>query len=296
MTSPKWAKKVGLRVGTIPASTPRLTRERLVELKKAGIGQIALSLDGADAEGHDGFRCVPGSYDKVMEGARWARDEAIPLQINTVFADWNFDQFDAIADLVDSLGVVFWEVFFLVPTGRGATLDGCLSEQYEQLFAKLYARSLKVSFIIKVTEGPHYRRYVAQQQKAARQAHPGVEVPAPVTTRRAGMGISRTYPGVNAGKGFCFVDHVGEVYPSGFLPLEAGSVRDRSIIDIYRNHPLFLSLRDPDLLGGKCGVCSYRNICGGSRARAYAVTGDHLAEEPCCAYEPEFDKAFSAVS
>jgi radical SAM protein len=286
-----YAKKIGLRAGTIPASTPRLTRERIQSLKAAGIDQLALSLDGATAASHDGFRRVPGSFEKVMEAARWIKEEGIPLQINTVFAEWNAGEFDQIADLVEQLGVVFWEVFFLVPTGRGTELSGCEAGVYEELFGRLYQRSLRVPYIIKVTEGPHYRRYVAQQQQAARREGAALPIPAAkpmegARPRHPGMGITKTYPGVNAGKGFAFIDHIGEVYPSGFLPIECGSIRDQSIIDIYRTHPLFLELRQPDQLHGKCGICTYRTICGGSRARAYAVTGNHLAEDPCCDYQP----------
>ncbi|RMF86595.1 MAG: radical SAM/SPASM domain-containing protein, partial [Nitrospinota bacterium] len=277
-----------LRVGTIPAATPRLTRERVASLKEAQVDQMALSLDGCTAEKHDQFRGVEGSFAKTMEGATWARELGVPLQINTVFGTWNFDDFDEIAALVESLGVVFWEVFFLVPTGRGSAIQGCTAEQYELLFAKLYRMSQRVPFVIKVTEAPHYRRYVMQQkEKEATAPSPRVRAPRSGPPRGTVRGLTVTRQGVNAGKGFCFVDHIGNVYPSGFLPIIAGNVRNTSVIELYRHAPIFKELRNPDFLQGRCGKCEYRDICGGSRSRAYALTGNYLAEDPCCAYVPE---------
>jgi radical SAM protein with 4Fe4S-binding SPASM domain len=263
-------RSAGLKVGAIPAATPRLTRERVVSLKEAGLHQMALSLDGVTAEKHDTFRRVEGTYAKVMEGCRWAREVELPLQINSVFGAWNVDDFDATADLVESLGIVFWEVFFLVPTGRGSELQGCTPDQFEQLFAKLYERAKRVKYIIKITEAPHYRRYVAQQAGAAENMRLGMS-PQPV----------------NAGRGFCFVDRIGDICPSGFLPLVCGNVRKDAIAEVYRNHPVFRELRDENLLKGRCGRCPYKGLCsGGSRARAYALNGDYLAEDPYCAYQP----------
>ncbi len=272
------AKGKGLRVGTIPATTERLTRARVASLREAGVDQMALSLDGPDADTHDAFRRVEGSFDKAMQGAAWARELEMPLQVNTVFGAWNADQYERMVALVESLGVVFWEVFFLVPTGRGTELESCTTEQFEMLFGKLHALSERADYIVKITEGQHFRRYVAE---AARSR------PAPLATPGRGhpMGAHSDKPAVNAGKGFCFVDHIGNGCPSGFLPLHCGNVRDTSVIDIYRDHPVFKELRDDTLLQGKCGHCRYRRICGGgSRARAYAMTGDYFAPEPYCAY------------
>jgi AdoMet-dependent heme synthase len=271
------AKSKGLRVGTIPATTGRLTRERVASLKAAGVDQMALSLDGPDAATHDAFRRVEGSFDKAMEGAAWARELDVPLQVNTVFGAWNVHQFDEMVALVESLGLVFWEVFFLVPTGRGVELESCSAEQFEELFAKLHALSRRAKYIVKITEGQHFRRYVAEAVRAQ---------PASSAGRGHPMGAHSDKPAVNAGKGFCFVDHIGNVCPSGFLPLPCGNVRATSVIDIYRDHPVFRELRDDSLLKGKCARCRYRRICGGgSRARAYAMTGDYFAPEPFCAYD-----------
>ena len=266
------AKAAGLRVGTIPATTPRLTRERLASLQAAGVDQIAFSIDGATEAEHDDFRRVPGSFKLAMQGAAWARELGLPLQANTVFGSWNIHRFQSLATLVASLGGVFWEVFLLVPTGRGAELQGCSADQVEELFRQIHAFSRNAPFIIKITEGQHYRRYVAQHRS---DAAPG------------GKPEFVSMKAVHAGNGFCFVDHTGEINPSGFLPLPCGNVRDVSVIDTYRNHPVFLKLKDASLLEGKCGACEYRGICGGgSRARAYAVTGQLFAEDPACAYAP----------
>jgi radical SAM protein with 4Fe4S-binding SPASM domain len=268
------AKGCGLRAGTIPASTDRLTRERVALLRDAGVDQMALSLDGSTADRHDGLRGVPGSYAKVMQGAAWIREAGVPLQINTVLGAWNAADFDAIADTVERLGIVFWEVFFLVPTGRGTELQSCSPAQYEEIFAKLHRLSLRAPFVIKVTEGQHYRRYVAQQGAALK-------------TDGARGAIGASLKPVNSGNGFCFVDHIGNVCPSGFLPLVCGNVRETPIAEIYRSHPVFRELRDLPRLKGRCGICDYRDVCGGgSRARAHALTGDYLAEDPFCVYQP----------
>lgn len=267
------AKAGGLRVGAIPATTAYLTRDRVGSLQRAGLDQMALSVDGPDAATHDALRGEEGSFLKAMQGAQWAREMGLPLQINTVFGAWNFAQYDQIEALVESLGVVFWEAFLLVPTGRGAELESCTAEQMEHLFEKLYALSQRVKYEVKITEGQHYRRYLAEIRKGIEAGqHPGA--------------AHGDRPAVNAGKGFCFVDHIGAVYPSGFLPIPCGNVRERCVTNIYRHHPLFRELRDDTRLKGTCGACRYRTLCGGgSRARAYAVTGDYLASEPYCVYD-----------
>ena len=196
------------------------------------------------------------------------------------------------AELVERLGAVFWEVFFLVPVGRGELLDGLAARQCEELFAVLYAVQKKARFVVKVTEAPHYRRYVAQHEegRTAMQSAGGPgTVAMPAMLRRSegpGHTVGLAPHSVNAGKGFVFVSHVGEVYPSGFLPLSAGNVRSQSLAGIYRDSALFRTLRAPSALRGRCGYCEYRTICGGSRSRAYALTGDFLATDPWCSYQP----------
>jgi radical SAM protein with 4Fe4S-binding SPASM domain len=193
-----------------------------------------------------------------------------------------------------------WNVFFLVPVGRGQLGDLLTGEEFEQVFGKIYELSHRVNFQIKTTEAMHYRRYLLQHNLEERRighghghmgnskvaAALGYEAGAPTAdaqTRTASWATRR----VNDGKGFLFVSHVGNVYPSGFLPIHAGNVREKPLSEIYRNAPIFKSLRDTSKLEGKCGACEYKEICGGSRARAYAVTGDPLAQEPCCIYQPK---------
>jgi len=278
-------KRIGLRMGTIPAATPRLTRDRLRSLKAAGIDQVALSLDGSHAALHDGLRQVEGTFDLTMQAAAWAREEGIRLQVNTVFCAANQADIGAIADLVGRLGVVFWEIFPLIPTGRGAELQSCSAAQHDALFEMLYPLAKAAPYIIKIAEAPHYRRLVLEREGRASSLHAHQQ--SRVLSRPSGpggaMGLS-PLP-VNAGKGFCFVDYHGDVFPSGFLPLRAGSVRAQPLQEIYRDAPLFRQLRDPMLLKGRCGRCHHRAVCGGSRSRAYAVHGDPLQEDPACAWD-----------
>jgi radical SAM protein len=281
----RYAKSIGLRAGTIPAGTPRLTKNRLCSLKVSGVDQVAFSIVAPTAEAHDAFRQVPGSFDLTLQGARWAEELDIPLQINTVFHQGNLHEFEVLARLVESLGTVFWEVFFLVPTGRGSELKGCSAEEMEQIFAQLYTLSSTASFVIKVTEAQHYRRYVMQQEKA-KGAPPSPRGPVHEIRKGGHPGsIGRSSKVVNAGNGFCFVDHIGNICPSGFLPEIRGNVRTHRLRDVYRDDDLFRDLRNPRLLTGKCGRCEFRSTCGGSRSRAYAVHGDPFAEEPFCILE-----------
>lgn len=294
-------KRLGLRMGTIPAATPTLSSDLVRDLKQAGLDQMALSLDYPSADLHDGFRNVKGAFDKTLQAAEWAHENHLPLQINTTLWAGSIPYLSEMAELVDRLKAVFWEVFFLVPVGRGEGLDGIEARRCEELFATLYEVQKKSNFILKVTEAPHYRRYVAQREaqnqaegKPQTPRHPGGMVSMPAMLRRSegpGHTIGFAPHGVNSGKGFVFVSHVGEVYPSGFLPKSAGNIRKQSLVDIYRDAPLMRELRDPEALHGRCRQCEYRSICGGSRSRAYALTGDYLATDPWCAYQPQRNSA-----
>jgi len=287
-------KKRRLRMGTIPAATPLLTQKVVRSLKEADLDQMALSLDASTQEAHDTFRGVPGAFAKTMEAVQWAHEADLPLQINTVMTRHNFEDADRLIALVQALDIVFWEVFFLVQTGRGTEITGLTADEVERVFEKLYHVSQNTSFILKVTEAPHYRRYFIQQRLREEGIDPhqvawqGGTLP-PELRRVLGPrgSIGRAPQGVNAGKGFVFVAHNGEVFPSGFLPLSAGNVRTRHLRDIYQQTDLFRALRDPGLLKGRCGRCEYRYVCGGSRSRAYAATEDYLATDPACSYEPQ---------
>ncbi len=275
------ARSRGVRVSLTPSATPLLTREVVVQLKEAGSARLAVSLDGAIAETHDMFRGMTGSYARTLNAIQWANEIGLPVQVNTTFSRRNIDQIDAIVELMESLRITLWSVFFLVPTGRGKLNDLLSADEFEQIFAKIHHLSMTASFDIKTTEAQHYRRFLIQQKSSANAGSPER-----VLHEKIVDSIGRAPRGLNDGKGFLFVSHTGEVFPSGFLPVSAGNVRKKALASIYRESPLFRKLRDTSNLEGKCGACEFKNICGGSRARAYALTGNPHGEEPCCSYIP----------
>ncbi len=275
------ARRVGVRVSLTPSATPLLTKEVVGRSKAAGLARLAVSMDGASAETHDAFRGMSGSFARTLDAVRWANEAGLPVQINTTFSRRNIGEIDAIVALMERLKIALWSVFFLVPTGRGKLADLLNAEEFEQVFAKLYSLSKTASFDIKTTEAQHYRRFLLQQRAAERQAGALEHAAEKITDS-----IGRAPRGLNDGKGFVFISHKGEVFPSGFLPQSAGNIRQQPLAQIYRESPLFLDLRDPQKLEGKCGACEFKHICGGSRARAYALTGNPFGEEPCCAYIP----------
>jgi len=285
------SKEQGLRTATIPAATDCLTRALVRDLRQAGLDQMALSLDFPDAERHDAFRGVPGAFAKTLQAVAWAHEEGLPLQINSTVCGETAPHFEKMAAFVEGLGVVFWEVFFLVPTGRGSVLQGLTASECERLFEVIYAVQKKGRFIVKVTEAPHYRRHVAQRERrlAGERSRPeGLASMPTILTQSEGPGhtVGLAPRGVNSGKGFLFVSHRGEIFPSGFLPLTVGNVRQMGLAEAYRSSDLFRRLRTPDLLRGRCGRCEFRDICGGSRSRAFGLTGDAFETDPWCAYEP----------
>ncbi len=289
---------LGLRMTMTPSGTPLMTEEVITKSKEAGLIRMAVSLDGSTKEIHDKFRRVDGSYDWTRNILRWCRERELSTQINTTITRFNIQDIDPLCDLMLELGISLWSVFFLVPTGRGEATDECSAEEYETVFEKLYELSKTAPFDIKSTAAPHYRRLVMQRRKAeAKNGDAPADGPKEkFLTRGIGFsmkdGVGRAAKSVNDANGFVFISHTGEVYPSGFLPLTGGNVRYRSIVDIYRNSPLFRQLRDFDQLTGKCGYCEYKGICGGGRARTWGMLGDPMASEPLCTYiPPAFQKA-----
>ncbi len=286
----KYGADHGVRTSLTPSATPLLTKDAITQLRDAGLARLAVSLDGPTAEVHDAFRRVEGSYQWTINAVRWAREIGLPVQINTTITRHNLKYLDQMIALLEQLDIVLWSVFFLVPTGRGQTSDLISAEEFEQVFDKMYETSQRVLFDIKSTEAQHYRRYLMQKlTEAKRQSStPSSKMPSFIGVSTPD-GIGRM-SGINDGKGFAFISHTGEVFPSGFLPMSAGNVRTQSLWDLYRTSPLFKDLRDTNKLEGKCGDCEYRNVCGGSRARSYALSGNIFAEEPCCVYEPKSSK------
>jgi AdoMet-dependent heme synthase len=284
----RYGASIGLRMAMTPSGTPLMTPEILRELRDAGLSRLAVSLDGSCAAIHDAFRGVPGSFDWSIRMLRVARELGLTTQVNTTVSRANLEDFDALCHVMEQLDIALWSVFFLVPTGRAKPEDVAGADAFETVFHRMYDLSKTAPFDIKSTAGPQYRRVVLQRQVAERRAGTRAARPEPLT---AGVGFSLAdgvgrAKGVNDGDGLVFINHLGEIFPSGFLPLRAGNVRTHDLVDVYRESPLFRSLRDRDALKGKCGVCDFRDVCGGSRARAYAMTGDPLEAEPFCAHLP----------
>ena len=224
-----------------------------------------------------------GSFQRALQVIREARATGLPVQINTTISKRNVEQVDAIAAFIANLNIILWSVFFLVPVGRGVDEERIEPEHYEAVFERLWHHAQRKPYSIKTTEAHHYRRFVLQQNGNPQRGAGEVDAQAdPV--QRAPLGVSD-------GKGCMFVSHIGQIFPSGFLPIEAGRFPSDSIVDVYQDAPIFRKLRDPDGFGGKCGRCEFRHICGGSRARAYAVTGDYMAAEPDCVYQPSEEQS-----
>lgn len=276
-----YAVGLGLRTSLTPTATALVTPRNLARAREAGVSRIAVSLDGPNAATHDHFRGFSGSFQRTMDTIRTVGEAGLPLQINTTVTRHNWPLLKQMPGLVAEAGAVQWSVFFLVPTGRGRTEDMLSAEEHEAVYNWLYDVSRTAPFDIKATAAPAYRRVAIQRSR-----EDGVQGPVAGAGYRFKDGLDRPSISINDGKGFAFISHTGDVYPSGFLPLAAGNVRETPFSEIYRNSALFRALRDPSLLRGKCGVCDFRPVCGGSRARAYGVTGDYLESDPSCAYEP----------
>ena len=272
----RYAVKIGLRTNVTPSATPLLTAEAIERFQEAGISRMALSLDGPDAQSHDDFRGIPGTFDRAMFALRHARDIGLDTQLQTTVTRRNMGRLAEMAEIAKEVRTKMWSLFFLIVTGRALENDDLEAAEYEKVFEFMYDLSKTAPFGIKTTEAMHYRRYVAQRIRAEHG----------VTENENAKGVAWRTAGVSDGKGFVFVSHQGEIYPSGFLPVSGGNVLRNSLTDVYRNSSLFRTLRDTTQREGKCGICEYQKVCGGSRSRAYAFTGDFLAEDPRCVYQP----------
>jgi radical SAM protein len=276
--------QLGVPVSLTPSGTAAVTQERLAALKEAGLARLAVSLDGATAEAHDAFRGVRGSHRHTMRIIERAQVLGLPLQINTTVCTHTRNDLPALARQMGEFGVVLWALFFLIPVGRAQADQGLGPNEIETVLHWAAQLSRHVPFGIKTTEAPHYHRVLAERSRSRLDPPPvgecGGRVAAPASK------IARAGRAVTDGNGFVFIDHVGNICPSGFLPIPAGNVRRDDLMTVYREDPLFLALRDPARLGGRCGRCEYREQCGGSRARAWALSGDLLGEDPGCSYQP----------
>ena len=296
----RYARGLGLHCGVSPSATPLLTKESLAEVAEAGAQVVSLSIDASQEKAHDEFRGVSGSYQRTMEGCRWSREVGLKLQINTTLGRHNLDDLVDMAVLVHSLEVMTWSVFLLVPTGRGENLDSLTADEIEAVMH--FLAEVAECIPLKTTEGHHYKRVLVMRQVLRGldlKPQSALDLP-PLyhdlkqrwEAERARLGIgpraaARRQPmHINSAQGFVFVSHLGHVFPSGFLPISAGNIRRQSLVEIYRDSPLFRDLRQPAKLSGRCGSCEFADLCGGSRSRAFAVHGDAFGEDPSCNYQP----------
>jgi len=280
----RYASHLGFRVTITPSGTSTVKITDIMKMKLNGLSRIAVSLDGSIPRIHDDFRGVSGSFKWSLQILKWAHECGLERQVNTSMTRHNVFDFINLAQLCSTLEIVLWSIFFLVPTGRGSLKDAISAEEFEQIFEEMENLTHRVSFDIKSTAAPQYRRVVIQKrmEKGQRSARGLSDI-----AFQAAKEGKRAMKSINDANGVVFISHTGEVYPSGFLPLSAGNVRNESLVKIYRESALFRSLRDYSELKGKCGACEFRAICGGSRARAYTIFGDYLANDPFCVYIPK---------
>jgi len=271
------AKERGLRISITPSATPLVTRDRMRACAEAGLARWAFSLDGATAEAHDFFRGQEGSFAITLKAIEELKALGLPLQINTTVSRYNWESLAAIGQRVEEFGTSLWSLFFLVPVGRGKVDDALGPRETEAVLHWLYSYAETSRCDVKTTEAPQWRRL--RQEIGT----------LPETGRRGPVGdaIGRAPKPISDGDGFIFVSHKGEVYPSGFLPVLVGNVREAPLSEIYQRSEVLIALRDRSRLRGKCRLCEFREVCGGSRARAYAITGDYLESDPYCPHLPE---------
>lgn len=277
----EYARSLHVPVAVTPSTTPTVTRDVMRRFRDLGLAAVGVSVDGPTAETHDSFRGVPGTFDQSMRVLGWAREFKLPVQINTTVTQQTLARLPEMYRLLSEENtppVKRWSLFALVPVGRGVELGLPTADEMEGLFAWVYDRSKEAPFHISAVEAPQYRRYWAERKLAEGASH------AELARLGKRMGF-----GLRDGNGVVFVSHRGEVLPAGFLPWEIGNVHDTPLTELYRDSPRLRQLRDMDALGGKCGACSYRWLCGGSRARAFGLTGNVMAADPQCAYEPASD-------
>jgi radical SAM protein len=283
------AKKLGIYVAVAASVTPKLNEKSIERMKELEVDIMSVSLDGSTSKTHDKLRGVPGTWAETIKSIKLAKERGLRAQINTTVMRSNIEELPDIFHIVRETGSVAWEVFFLIRTGRGAALESLEPDECEEVMHFLYDAA-QYGIPVRTAEGPHFRRVRAQREN--HQVTPG----GPLYNRlREKLLVLEGHPTdppslkmtpTRDGKGILFVAHNGEVHPSGFLPIKSGRVPEEKLTSIYRTNPLFLSLRDPTQLKGRCGICEYNTICGGSRSRAFAEFGDPLGEDPACVYAP----------
>lgn len=272
-----YVDKKGLRV-VLATNGTLVTEDISVKMLESGIRRVSISIDGLDAKRHDAFRGVSGAFEKAMAGIAAMKKTGLEFQINTTVTQVNLDQLQGILDLALRLGAAAHHIFLLVPTGRGKEMaeEEITSLDYEKTLNWFYDESLNCPIQLKATCAPHYFR-IFYQRKKERSSESKEERGSLNTMTRGCMG----------GISFCFISHMGQIQPCGYLEIDCGQIKEKELEEIWNNSVVFRNLRDLSNYKGKCGRCEFLKMCGGCRARAYEVTGDYLAEEPFCIYEPK---------
>jgi radical SAM protein with 4Fe4S-binding SPASM domain len=278
-----YARRRGIAPSLMVGTTPSLTGAAIGKLKRNGLARIVISLDSSTPERHDANRGISGQFGSTLLAIRWARTAELPVEINTLLGRRNLGDLQTVAELLGDVDVYRWNVYFHVPVGAAKHVEMLTADEVEQVFEKLYELSQRVPFPIRTFEAPQYRRFVLQKAVAERQKSIEDYFDADATGLRIGDDASREAVAVN---NYLYISHTGEVSISPFLPLTAGNVRYQPLSTVYRYGELFAALRDEVNLKGKCGKCEFRTVCGGSRARAFAFTGDLFASDPLCGYHP----------
>jgi AdoMet-dependent heme synthase len=289
----RYASDAGLPVAL--ATNGTLIDDHVAQkISDSGVKRVSISFDGADAATHDAFRGLPGSFKATIRGFKALRNVGLPVQINTTVANHNKTQLESMLTLAKDLDAVGLHLFLLVPVGCGVEIaeeQMINAREYEEVLNWLYdTEQNEPDLQLKATCAPHYFRVM--RTRRAQDKRNGLERELPASHDRQLNGhphgqMHAATKGCLAGTGVCFISHRGEVFPCGYLPVEAGNIRRQSFGDVWQNSSLFAELRDPDALEGKCGICQFKSLCSGCRARAYGLTGNYLAEEPFCAYEPQ---------
>ena len=294
-----YAREQGLRVAMTPSATPLIDRAAVRRFADAGLVRLALSLDGKNPATHDGFRGVAGSFNRTLQILDWCREVGLETQIHTTVTRHVLDDLPTIAAMIAQRGIKLWALFLLIAVGRAARPEvrrlNLNAHKFESLFHWLYDLTKSAPFDVTPREGYHYRRVLLQRRAAELSIHAEDLLtdasarhwtPTDLASSGQATRIVRAPLGVNDGKGVVFISHRGDAQPSGFLNLVGGNVRAAALPDIYRDAPLFRRMRDYSQIKGKCGLCEFKSVCGGSRARAYAITGDPMNSDPYCVYQP----------
>jgi radical SAM protein with 4Fe4S-binding SPASM domain len=288
----RYARRRLLEPALVVDGDAPLTYQSIARLQQCGLTRLIFGIDGSPPKLHDRGRAIPGAFAATTRAMRWARTMSLAVEVNTLVARHNAADLSGIADLITQFSIDRWNAYFLVPAGNEASAEALTADEIETAFGRLFAISQTASFEVRTFEAPHYRRFLLQHLPELRQKsctgwmdffafEDGDEATVSDVVRSA----------VSGPNGFVFISHAGEVRASEFLPLPAGNVRHRTLAAIYRDAPLFEELRAASNLKGKCGICEFKALCGGSRARSWSTTGDLFGADPLCAYRPGIPQA-----